>query len=193
MLLVDTPWARALHLMNGTRSRDRLLATIALMAALEVVVVLVALYSGDVTERVSDLVTKVLLSIAGILSVLLLVLRMESVKATVEGVDRKADRAAVRADTAAAASTVAAQKAAVVERKVDTVHYALMNGDMRENLKRAILELEDDPDVQAARIERIARGVQKDRHDLRQRETAERGWEGLERRGIRRPNPDDQP
>ncbi len=94
---------------------------------------------------------------------------MESIKATVEGVDRKADTAAVRADTAASASVVAAQKATAVEQKVDRVEYALMNGDMRENLKKAILELEDDPDVQARRIDRVAKGVQKDRHDLNNR------------------------
>jgi hypothetical protein len=154
-------------------TRSAVIVTIGIIAALMVAMAIAAMFAGDITERQGAIVTSVLGSLATVLAGLLLFLRVETVNGKV--------------DDAATAAVIAAEKAAAADRKIEQVHQDVLNGPLRENVKRAILEAEDEPALQEQRIETTARGVQKDRHDLRQRQTVERGWEGLERRGIRRP------
>lgn len=107
-------------------TRSAALITIALLAVLLALVALAALFSGDISERASAIVTTVLSSFATVLAGLLLFLRVETVNSKV---DEAAERAAL-----------AAQKAAVVETKVEKVHHDILNGGLRENVKKAISE-----------------------------------------------------
>jgi hypothetical protein len=62
-----------------------------------------------------------------------------------------------------------------VSSKVEDVHHDMLNGGLRNNVKKAISE---------------------DRHEKANRDAAKLGWEGLEKRGIQRPpraSPDEQP
>lgn len=101
----------------GTRSAA--LITIGIVASLMVGVALAALFSGDISERAGSIATQVLGSLATVLAGLLLFLRVETVAS-------KADEAAT--------------KAATVESKVEQVHHDILNGGLRENVKKAISE-----------------------------------------------------
>jgi hypothetical protein len=160
-------------------TRSAVIVTIGIIAALMVAMAIAAMFAGDITERQGAIVTSVLGSLATVLAGLLLFLRVETVNGKV--------------DDAAEQAAIAAQKAAAADRKIEQVHQDVLNGPLRENVKQAIAEAETDPEIVERRINTTARGVQRDRHDKAQRETVEQGWEGLQRRGIRRPNPDDQP
>jgi hypothetical protein len=62
-----------------------------------------------------------------------------------------------------------------VSAKVEDVHHDMLNGGLRNNVKKAISE---------------------DRHEKANRDAAKQGWEGLAKRGIQRPprvEPDEQP
>ena len=75
-------------------------------------------------------------------------------------------------DDVAEKAAVAAEKADDVGRKVDRVHDDVLNGPLRQNVKRAIAESETDPHIVERRIETTARGVQQDRHETASREQA---------------------
>jgi hypothetical protein len=139
-------------------TRSAALITIGLVAVLLAIVALAALFAGEISERNGQIVSSVLGSFATVLAGLLLFLRVETVNSKV---DDAAERAAV-----------AAQKAAAVERKVEKVHEDVLNGPMRQNVKRAIAEAETDPAIVERRIEITARGVQHDRHETASREQA---------------------
>ncbi len=177
---------KALHVMNRGTSRNGLLAVISLMAVLEVVVALSAMYTGDISERVGSLLNTTFASIGGISAVLLLVLRMESVKETVESVDRKADRAAVASSKAERNSAVAAERTTVVEQKVEAVRHDITNDVLVRQILRAIRQAEADPEIQGMRVENVAKGVQKDRHDLKNREAGADARAQMEERVRRR-------
>lgn len=159
-------------------TRSAVIVTIGLIAALMVGVAVAALFAGDISERAGGIVTSVLGSLATVLAGLLLFLRVETVNTKV--------------DDAAEQAAIAARRAAVVEQKVERVHHDVLNGPMRENVKQAIHEAEDDPAIRAKRIENVARGVSKDRHDKKNRETGEQGWAQLEARRIRQQQQEEQ-
>lgn len=139
-------------------TRSAALITIGLIAILLAVVALAALFAGDISERTGGIVSSVLGSFATVLAGLLLFLRVETVNSKV--------------DDAAEKAAVAAEKASAVERKVDRVHDDVLNGPMRQNVKRAIAEAETDPEIIEKRIETTAKGVQQDRHETASREQA---------------------
>lgn len=116
-------------------TRSATLITIALLAVLLAFVALAALFAGDISERAGGIVTTVLGSFATVLAGLLLFLRVETVA-------NKTDEAV---------------------KKVDTVHHDLLNGGLRENVKRAISE---------------------DRHEKANREARQPIREQLEARGM---------
>lgn len=133
-------------------TRTAALVTIGLLAVLLAVVALAALFAGDISERTGGIISSVLGTFATVLAGLLLFLRVETVN--------------TKADDAATHAAIAAEKAAAVESKVEQVHHDVLNGGLRENVKRAISE---------------------DRHALRNRKAAERMREQLEReRGMPR-------
>ncbi len=138
-------------------TRSATLVTIAVLTVLMAVVAMAALFAGDISERQGGIVSSVLGTFATVLAGLLLFLRVETVNNKV--------------DDAATAAVAAAQKADAVDQKIAQVHHDVLNGPLRENVKKAISE---------------------DRHARKNREAAELGWQGLEQRGIRRP-PRDEP
>lgn len=127
-------------------TRTLALVMIGLIVCLLSGVAVAALFSGEISERAGGIVTSVLGTFATVLAGLLLFLRVETV----------------------------AEKQAKVENKVDNLHHDVLNGGLRDNVKRAIHEAEAEPEVQERRIETIAQGVQKDRHDLKNRRAVER-------------------
>lgn len=139
-------------------TRSAALITIGLVAVLLAIVALAALFAGEISERNGTIVTSVLGSFATVLAGLLLFLRVETVNSKV--------------DDAAERATIAAQKAAATERKLEAVHQDVLNGPLRENVKKAIAEAETDPSIVERRIEITAKGVQHDRHELGSREQA---------------------
>ena len=161
-------------------TRSAVIATIALIVGMMGLIGFGALFAGDIPERAGGIVTTILAGFGTVLTGLLLYLRLETVNS-------KADTAAVKADTAADAATQAAKKSAVIESKVDAVRHDIHNDVLVQKVIEAVRRVENDPDIQAQRIDRIAKGVQKDRHDKAQRETSEQGWAEMERRGIPRP------
>jgi hypothetical protein len=147
-----------LSLQNRTRgtldtmtTRSAAIATIALIVVLSAVLALAGMLTGEINERAHDIATTVILGFGGITAGLLVYLRLE----TLSG---KADEAAIKA-------ALAAEKAAVVENKVERVHHDILNGGLRENVKKAISE---------------------DRHALKNREAAAYAREQLEARGMPR-------
>jgi hypothetical protein len=168
--------------LDTMTTRSAVIVTIGIIAALMVSMAIAALFAGDITERQGAIVTSVLGSLATVLAGLLLFLRVETVNGKV--------------DDAAVLAAVAAQNAAAADRKIAQVHHDVLNGPLRQNVRQAIEEAEADPAIIEQRIDNAAKGVSKDRHDKRQRETVEQGWEGLAQRGIQRPpraEPDEQP
>lgn len=107
-------------------TRSAVIVTIGIIAALMVAVALAALFAGDISERAGGIITSVLGSLATVLAGLLLFLRVETINS--------------KTDEAASKAAVAAEKAIVVEEKVQQVHYDLLNGGLRENVKKAISE-----------------------------------------------------
>lgn len=159
-------------------TRSAALVTIGLIAALMVGVAIAAMFAGDISERTGTIVTSVLGSLATVLAGLLLFLRVETVNSKV--------------DDAAERASIAAQKAAAAEQKLDRVHHDVLNGPLRENVKKAIVEAETDPEIVEHRIEITAKGVSKDRHDKANRDAARQAREQLEARRARKPS-EDQP
>lgn len=151
--------------MNGGTSRTVVLLAITLLACLEVVVALAAIFGGDITERAGGILTTVLGSIGTVLAGLLLLLRVESVKEQVESGNAKAE---VAADAAA----VAARNAATAARTATAIHHDIRNDVLKDRVVEAIKEAGDDPEVQRRRIETVALGVQEDRHTTGSREQA---------------------
>jgi hypothetical protein len=150
------PTLSPLWIPDTMTTRSAALLTIGLLAVLLAAVALAALFAGDISERTGSIISSVLGTFATVLAGLLLFLRVETVN--------------TKADDAATHAALAAEKAAAVEQKVANVHHDMLNGGMRENVKRAISE---------------------DRHALRNRKAAERMRAQLEReRGMpKRPQP----
>lgn len=138
-------------------TRSAALITIALIAVLLSFVALAALFASDISERAGGIVSSVLGTFATVLAGLLLFLRVETLS--------------TKADVAAEKAEVAAEKATAVETKVEQVHHDVLNGGLRQNVKRAI---------------------QEDRHDLRNKKAAERVRQQLERRGMPKRDEADQ-
>ncbi len=156
-------WQQRTHtLMNNFRVA--VLATIAFLALLMVIVALVAAVY-DVSDRGLGVIGIVLTALTSLVGSVIVYLKIDSVEV-------KADEAAVKAATAA--------------RKSEEIHHDILNGPMRRNLKQAVLEIEEDPAIQERRIERVAKGVQKDRHDLRNREAGPDARAQMEERVRRR-------
>lgn len=111
---------------------DTMTTRIAVVGAIVLIVVLmtsiaaVAMLAGDIPERTGGIITTVLGTMATVLAGLLLFLRLDTV-------DSKVDDAASRA-------AIAAQKASIVENKVEAVHHDILNGGLRDNVRRAISE-----------------------------------------------------
>lgn len=122
-MLAAIPHWRPLDTMT---TRSAALITIGLLAMLLAVVALAALFAGDISERAGAIVTTVLGTFATVLAGLLLFLRVETVS-------NKVDVVAERADTAAVKASVAAEK-------VEQAHHDMLNGGLRDNVKRAISE-----------------------------------------------------
>ena len=111
---------------DAMTTRSAALITIGLIAVLLAIVALAALFAGEISERTGGIVSSVLGSFATVLAGLLLFLRVETVNTKV--------------DEAAEKAAIAAQKSSAAERKVEAVHHDLLNGGLRENVKRAISE-----------------------------------------------------
>jgi len=124
--MLGAPAAHHLRSFDSVTTRTAVLVTIGLLAVLLAVVALATLFAGDISERAGAIVTTVLGSFATVLAGLLLFLRVETVSMKVDEAASKAHRAA--------------ETAAVVETKVDRVHEDMLNGGLRENLKKAISE-----------------------------------------------------
>jgi hypothetical protein len=172
MLDGTIPHPRALDTMT---TRSAALITIGLLAVLLAAIVIAVLFAGDISERAGGIVSSVLGTFATVLAGLLLFLRVETINSKVDSVDSKAD-------VASADAKVAARNAATAAQKAEEIQYDLHNGGLRSNIVRAIHEAEGDPELLTKRIETIARGVQKDRHDLRNRQAAEIGRAQMEAR-----------
>lgn len=153
------------------------MATIALTVVLGTVIAIASMFAGEINPQAHDIAIKVILGFGGITAGLVVILRQE----TMNG---KIDDAAIKADEAAVKAAIAAERAAVVEKKVDAAHHDLLNGGLRENVKRAYAEIEEDPIIMARRIELAALGVQKDRHEKANREARKPIREQLEARGM---------
>jgi hypothetical protein len=137
------------HLDTMT-TRSAVIVTIGIIASLMVAMAVAAMYAGDITERQGSIVTSVLGSLATVLAGLLLFLRVETVNGKV---DDAADKAAI-----------AAQKAAAADLKIERVHHDMLNGGLRENVKKAISEDRHDkanreagPDARAQMEDRMRR------------------------------------
>lgn len=144
-------------------TRSAALITIALLAVLLAFVALAALFSPDISERAGGIVSTVLGSFATVLAGLLLFLRVETLNS-------KADDARTHA---AAAAKVG-----------EEIRHDIHNDVLTSKIRQAIREIEEDPDIHERRIDRIAEGVQKDRHNLKNRKAAERMRGQLESRGM---------
>lgn len=144
-------------------TRSATLITIGLLAVLLAVVALAALFAGDISERAGAIVTTVLGSFATVLAGLLLFLRVETV-------NTKVDDAAEQAAAARLEAQRAAMNAASAARKTEAVHHDLLNGGLRENVKKAISE---------------------DRHEKAQRDTIEQNRERIEELRRQRGSSDD--
>lgn len=137
-------------------TRTAALVTIGLTMSLLATVAIAAIVSPEISERNLGIITAVLTTFGTVITGMLILLRLE----TVSG---KADETA---------------------SKVKEVHHDLLNGGLRENIKRAYEEIEDDPVILARRVELSAMGVQKDRHDKANREARKPIREQLEARGM---------
>ena len=164
---VESPiWPSVPRLRIDTvTTRSAVIGTIALIVLVMGVIAVAAMFAGDIPERSGGIIATVLGGFATVLAGLLLFLRMDTVNA-------KVDEAAVEAKDARAEAQRAAVNAAVAARKTQEVHYDILNGGLRENVKKALVEAETDPTIRAARIENVQRGVQADRHTSGSREQA---------------------
>lgn len=79
-----------------------------------------------------------------------------------------------------------------VQQKTEDVHHDLLNGGLRENVKRAISEAEADPAIREQRIENVAKGVSRDRHAKANRQTIERNAPLIEQLRRRKAQQDDE-
>jgi len=124
--MLGAPAVHHLRSFDSVTTRIAVLLTIGLLAVLLTCVALATLFAGDISERSGAIVSTVLGAFSSTLAVLLLFLRVETVNGKV--------------DEAASKATLAADKASVVETKVDRVHEDMLNGGMRENIRKAISE-----------------------------------------------------
>lgn len=157
MLVADTTRTRIRTIVS--QFRVAVLATIAFLALLMVVVAcVVAIW--DVSDRAMNIVSIVLTALPTMVTALIVYLKIDGV-----GEEVKSGNA-----EASAIAAMAARNAETAAIKTAAVHHDLLNGGLRENVKRAIQEIEADPEMRARRIENIARGISKDRHDTRRRQ-----------------------
>ena len=143
-----TPWEGLRTTMNNFRVA--VLLTIAFLALLMVTVALAAVIF-EVSDKGMAVVGIVLAALPTLITSLLVYLKIDDVSS--------------KADAAARRSAAAAIRAASVEQKVQDVHHDLLNGGLRENVKRAISE---------------------DRHALKSREAAQQAREQMEARVAER-------
>lgn len=144
--------------------RGAVLGTIAFVAFLLVVLAAIVVVF-DASEKAMAVIGIVVTGLFGLIGNVIVYLK-------IDGVESKADTAAVKAEEAA--------------KRTEAIHHDVLNGPMRENVKRAYQELEADPAIQARRIENVAKGVSKDRHDLKNREAVEQGYEQMAERRRKR-------
>src|SRR4051812_20731284 len=130
------------------------LVIIGLIVCLLSGVAVAALFSGDISERSLSIVSIALAALGTVLTQLLLFIRVETV----------------------------AEKQTNVETKVDNLHHDVLNGGLRDNVVKAIEQTEGDPQIREQRIDNAARGVQRDRHDLKNRRAGERARAQIQER-----------
>lgn len=152
-----------LWIPDSMTTRSAALITIALLAVLLALVALAALFSPDISERAGGIVSTVLGSFATVLAGLLLFLRVETL-------NTKADDAKSHA---AAAAEVGRE-----------IKHDIHNDVLKNKVRQAMEEFEEDPIIHARRIELAALGVQKDRPDLKNREAGRNMRDQLEARGM---------
>jgi hypothetical protein len=116
MLLEDITWARIRATVNTFRVA--VLATIAFLALLMVIVALVAAVF-DVSDRGLGVIGIVLTALTGLVGTVVVYLK-------IDGVEVKADQAAVRADKAAAVS--------------EAVHHDIRNDVLKNKVRQALTE-----------------------------------------------------
>ncbi len=107
-------------------TRSAALASISLTVVLLALVAVAAIFSGEISERNLGIVTTVLASLGTVMTGLLIFLRLETVHS--------------KADEAAANAKAARHETAVMKGTVERVHYDLLNGGLRDNVKRALRE-----------------------------------------------------
>lgn len=142
--------------MNQNTFRVVIVAGVVIVSILGVIAFAVVL-SGELTDRSIVVLTAILGFLGPTIASLLVLLRVDATSA-------QTDR---------------------VQRKVEDVHHDILNGGLRENVKRAISEIEHDPVIREQRIEDAALGVSRDRHDKLNREAGAQARAQIEARRRR--------
>jgi hypothetical protein len=142
-------YQETVRIMNSSGSRNVVVGAIVGIGTLMVAVAFAAIFGGDLSERAGGILTTVLGYLGGAIAGLFLLM--------------KVDVAAGKADDARTEAQQAARAAARAVKKTEEVHHDLLNGGLRENVKKAISE---------------------DRHALRSRKAAERMRPQAEARGM---------
>lgn len=160
MLAFPIYYQETLRVMNTSGSRNVVVGAIVGIGTLMVAVAFAAIFGGDISERAGGILTTVLGALTTTLTGLFLLLK-------VDAVSHKADDARDTASDARNEAQLAARAATRAVARTEEVHHDLLNGGLRQNVKKAISE---------------------DRHELRSKKAAERMRGQLEReRGMPRP------
>lgn len=154
------------EIMYSMETRNVTLVLIGCIVLSMLVVAFGSLFVAEMNERAAALISNVFGTCAMVLTGLLVMLRVERVGKT-------ADSAREEAKVGREVAAVAATEARALGQKLDRVHEDVLNGPMRENFIQAIKDVQTDPEIVAKRIDIVAKGVSKDRHDKRNREAAD--------------------
>lgn len=160
MLATPIVW-RSHRTMNQNSFRVVIVAGVVVVSILGVIAFAVVL-SGELTDRSIVVLTAILGFLGPTIASLLVLLRVDATSA-------QTDR---------------------VQQKVEDVQEFVANGGLRENVKKAIIESESDPAIREQRIDNVAKGVSKDRHDTKNREAGAQARAQLE---ARRRKQEDRP